>query len=241
MRKEASRTTTCEAQGKSDRTTVERRTWTLALAGKRGGAKGLLIGVGLLMGLSACPSLVSPADRVRGALERLSEEGTAIDLARDRSLRIPPGSIEAMAVDAGREDRGALEAFSQLAIEGRSGDVLVSYVGNERVRVRCTTSCRVEEPFAPRLAGVIEVLWARRDALVAEDLAAIIGMASADDRNPPPTLEELRAAAAREGVAWFIRVEGRTAVVGEAAGDGSQKRLSMIREEDGWAFSAGLP
>jgi len=197
--------------------------------------------VGLLLGLFGCPSLASPADRVRGALERLSEEGTALSLARERTLQIPTGRIEALAVDAGREERGALEAFSQLAIEGRSGEVVVSYVGNERIRVRCTTSCKVEEPFAPRLAGVLEALWARRDALAAGDLAAITALAAASDRNPPPTLEELRQAASRDAAAWFIRVEGRTAVVGEAAADGSQKRLGLIREADGWAFSAGLP
>jgi len=111
-------------------------------------------------------------------------------------------------------------------------------VGNERFRVRCAGSCRIDGPLAPRLAAVVEALLARRAALAAGDAAALASLARDETRLDP---DGLRAAAEREVAGWFIRVEGDEAVVGEAAADGKQRRLQLGRSGEAWLFSSGLP
>src|SRR5690606_3778686 len=53
--------------------------------------------------------------------------------------------------------------------------------------------------------------------------------------------EEVREAGARAARGWFVRVETDSAIVGEADPDGRQRRLRLLRTEDGWRFETGLP
>lgn len=204
----------------------------------RSGRWGLLAASLVLFG---CPSLSSPTDRIRSVIERLDAKGVTIELEDGGRLEIPPGRIRATAVDAGGSDASVLEAFVQLEIEGKVGGLLVSYVGNERIQARCTTSCELLGPFAPRLQGVLLALGARREALGARDRGALAALAEEGTQRPGPTIEEVEGAAARSPAGWFIRVMGEEAVVGEAAPDGSQKRLTLVRERDEWRFRSGLP
>src|SRR5690606_39456817 len=77
-------------------------------------------------------------------------------------------------MDAYARDGGELEGFAQLSIEGRVGEVALSYLGNERLLFRCgARECSVRGPLAPRLEGVVEALVARRRALEAVDRDAL--------------------------------------------------------------------
>lgn len=185
-----------------------------------------------------CTSLASPTEKARAALAEVASAGIEIPLAGGRILQIPAGKLEAVAVDAGPGTRSAFDAFGQLSLAGRIDGVPVSYVGNERFRIRCGGSCRIDGPLAPRLAAVVEALVARRDALAAGDAAALAALAGQEPRLDP---DEMRAAADREVAGWFIRVEGDEAVVGEASAGGKQKRLQLTRVGEAWRFSSGLP
>lgn len=196
------------------------------------------LALALLAAAFGCSSLASSPDRARAVLGKLGRTGVTIPLAGGRTLEIPPGKLEAMAVDAGPGDRRAFDAFGQLSLAGRIDGIPVSYVGNERFRIECGGSCRVEGPVAPRLAAVVEALLARRDALAAGDVAALSALAAKEPRIDP---DALRVAADREVAGWFIRVEGDEAVVGEAAPDGKQKRIQLARVGEAWRFSSGLP
>ena len=199
---------------------------------------GRFVALALVAAAFGCSSLASSPDRARAVLEELGRTGVTIPLAGGRSLVVPPGRLEAMAVDAGPGDRRAFDAFGQLSLSGRVDGIPVSYVGNERFRIECGRACRVEGPVAPRLAAVLEALLARRDALAAGDGAALSSLAAKEPRIDPGSL---RAAADREVGGWFIRVEGDEAVVGEAAPDGRQKRLQLARSGEAWRFASGLP
>ncbi|AKU90218.1 hypothetical protein [Vulgatibacter incomptus] len=202
------------------------------------GALPLLGAILVLLG-SGCTSLESPSDRARSALERLSSHGFSIPVDAGVSIDVPAGKLVATAVDAGSRKRGTLEAFGQLAIEGRVDGIPLSYVGNEKFLVSCSTTCSVDGALAPRLADVVRLLRARRAALHARDPAAVAALSSAE--LPSPTADELAAADGRGVAAWFIRVEGDSAVVGEAAVDGKQKRLALVRADGAWRFESGLP
>jgi len=197
-----------------------------------------LLALSLALFAAACSSLASSADRARAAIAEVADAGLAIPLADGRTLEIPAGHLEAVAVDVGPGTRRAFDAFAQLSLTGRIDGVPISYVGNERFRVRCAGSCRIDGPLAPRLAAVVEALLARRAALAAGDAAALASLARDETRLDP---DGLRAAAEREVAGWFIRVEGDEAVVGEAAADGKQRRLQLGRSGEAWLFSSGLP
>ncbi len=199
----------------------------------------LLLLLSLPILVAGCPTLASPADRARAALEALSREGVELPLSGGRSIQIPIGRIEATAVDTGARERSSFEAFGQLSIAGRVGEIPFSYVGNERFQVVCTTSCKVDGALAPRLVAVIEALLARRAALDARDPAAVAALAADGLRGSSP--DEISTAAERAVAAWFIRVEGNEAIVGEAGPDGGQKRLTLVGADGAWRFAAGLP
>jgi len=198
----------------------------------------LLLLASLASAVWGCTSLASPTEKARAAIAEAAGAGIEIPLTGGRILEIPAGKLEAVAVDAGPGTRNAFDAFGQLSLAGRIDGVPVSYVGNERFRIRCGRTCRIDGPMAPRLAAVVEALVARRDALAAGDPAALAALASTEPRIDP---EGMRAAADREVAGWFIRVEGDEAVVGEASPDGKQKRLQLVRAGDAWRFASGLP
>lgn len=195
--------------------------------------------VGILSLLLACTALESPRDRARKAVERFAADGLSVELASGDRLVVPPGGVKVLAMDAYARDGGELEGFAQLSIEGRVGKVALSYLGNERLLFRCgARECSVRGPLAPRLEGVVEALVARRRALEAVDRDALGRLAL-----EPVDLdeEEVRQAGSRAARGWFVRVETDSAIVGEADPDGRQRRLRLLRTEDGWRFETGLP
>lgn len=192
----------------------------------------------LLAMAGGCTQLASSADRARSALDELGAAGFTIPLADRGAIEVPPGKLEAVAVDVGPGSRGSFEAFAQLSITGRLDGVPLSYVGNERFRIRCDPACRVDGPVAPRLAAVAGALVARRAALAGGDPALLASLAAGEPRLEPDSLRE---AAERPAAGWFIRVEGDEAVVGEADPGGRQKRLQLVGEGGAWRFSSGLP
>lgn len=190
-----------------------------------------------LLLLTACTALESPRDRARKAVERLVEEGAAVELPSGETLAIE--GVEVLAMDAYSRERGGLQGFAQLSIEGRVGDVSISYLGNETLDFRCgASSCSVRGPLARRLEGVADALVLRRRALASQDALALSRLA-ADGR--PFTEEEVRGAAAREVAGYFVRVESDAAIVGEADAEGRQRRMRLRQKEGGWRFEAGLP
>lgn len=187
--------------------------------------------------LAGCTALESPRDRARKAVERRAEAGVSVELPSGARLEVE--RVEILAMDAYSRERSGLEGFAQFSIAAKVGEVPISYLGNERLRFRCgASSCSVEGPLASRLEGVAEALARRREALARGDAVALAALAK-DGR--PFTTAEIREAAARELEGWFVRVESDTAIVGEADGSGRQRRLRLVREEDGWRFEAGLP
>lgn len=187
----------------------------------------------------ACTALESPRDRARKAVERLGEAGLSIELPSGETLVVPPGGVEVLAMDAYALERGGLEGFAQLSIEGRVGEVQVSYLGNERLEFRCSASaCSVQGPLARRLEGVVETLLSRRRALEARDATALGRLAS----NPRPLADgEVREAAERPVRGWYVRVETDSAIVGEADPEGRQRRMRLRFVDGSWRFEAGLP
>jgi len=195
--------------------------------------------VGLLSLLLGCTALESPRDRARKAVERLAADGLTVELASGERLVVPPGGMKVLAMDAYPRDGGELEGFAQLSIEGRVGELSVSYLGNERVLFRCgAAGCSVRGPLAPRLEGVIEALVSRRRALEAGDGEALARLAL--EPIPLPE-EEVRQAATRAVRGWYVRVETDSAIVGEADLEGRQRRLCLRRVDGGWRFETGLP
>lgn len=190
-----------------------------------------------LLLLVACTALESPRDRARKAVERLAEEGLTVELAVGERLVVD--RVEVLAMDAYPRERAGLEGFAQLSIEGRVGEIPISYLGNEKLAFRCgASSCSVEGPLAQRLEGVAEALAARRRALERGDAVAL---AALDANGRPFSAEEVREAAAREVAGWFVRVESGSAIVGEADAEGRQRRLRLGKREGSWRFEAGLP
>jgi hypothetical protein len=171
-------------------------------------------------------------------VERLGEEGLSIELPSGENLAVPPGGVEVLAMDAYARD-GGLEGFAQLSIEGRVGELHVSYLGNERLEFRCSASaCSVQGPLARRLEGVVETLLARRRALEAGDAVALGRLAA----SPLPLADaEVREAAGRPVRGWYVRVESDSAIVGEADPEGRQRRMRLRFVDGSWLFEAGLP
>ncbi|HLV60767.1 MAG TPA: hypothetical protein VKY51_05125 [Fredinandcohnia sp.] len=190
-----------------------------------------------LLVLLSCTALESPRDRARKAVERRVEAGVVVELEGGERLVVE--RVEVLAMDAYRDERGGLEGFAQLAIEGKVGEIPISYLGNERIAFRCgSSSCSVDGPLARRLEGVAAALSARRRALAREDGPALSAL---DAEGRPFAHDEVRTAAARPVSAWYVRVESGSAIVGEADPEGRQRRLRLVEREGGWRFEAGLP
>lgn len=186
----------------------------------------------------ACTVLESPRQRATRAVERLGEAGIELPLAAEATLRIPPGGVEVLAMDAYATEGGALDAFAQLSVDGTVGRVEVSYLGNERLALSCgARRCEIEGELAARLRGVLEALVQRQQALRARDVGALSRLAAAPGPMAP---EDLERQAGREVAAWYIRVETDSAIVGEADPAGAQRRLHLRDEGDGWRFVGGL-
>jgi hypothetical protein len=201
----------------------------------------LALGI-LAAGLASCTALESPRQRATHAVERLGAAGLSLRIADEEVLHIPAGGIEVLAMDAYPTERGSLEAFAQLSVdgsvEGAMGPVAVSYLGNERLALRCgARRCEVEGELAGRLQGVVEALARRQLALRSQDLVALTSLAA----SPGPIDEDaLRRGGERAVASWFIRVETDSAIVGEAGPDGAQRRLHLREGPGGWRFVGGL-
>lgn len=189
--------------------------------------------------LLACTPFESPSQRARTAVERVADQGITLGLPSGGELRIPPGGLAVLAMDAYKRDGGGLQAFAQLSLEGEVGGVSISYLGNEKMEFSCgARACSLRGPLADRLVEVAAALVERRRALEEADLQ---GLARLSLRPGPVDPDAVRQEASREARAWFVRVENEEAVVGEAGPDGVQRRLLLRRGQEGWRFAGGVP
>lgn len=193
----------------------------------------------LLLAAGGCSQLKSPDARARDAVAAASAEGFALRVD-GATLDVPPGKLVATSVTTAPLDEGRLRTFGRVSLEGRLDGTPISYVGDERFVVRCAARCALEGSPAPRLAGLLEVLLARREALAAGDRQRLIDL-SVPDARPQLARADLRAAAAREPGGWFIRIDRDEALVGEAVKGGGQRQLILRSEGAGWRFVSGLP
>lgn len=192
----------------------------------------------LLCVLTACTAFESPRKQAADAVERWAATEARLPLQDGRNLTIPAGRMQVSGLDAFRLGGGAIEAFGQVSLEGRVGEIPISYLGNERIDVLCTRTCELQGAPLDRLREVMELLLTRRESLESGEMGKLEQLAT----DPAPVQEEaFRQAAQRRPAAWFIRVEGDEAVVGEADAAGRQKRLLLRKDERGWRFQAGLP
>jgi hypothetical protein len=148
-------------------------------------------------------------------------------------------------------------ALSTLDFEGTLGSIQVSSLGVERIPFeRSGTQWRPRSGLAPRLAGVIAALEARRQALEAGDAAKLVGLAASPETGRAAQDELLRRAASAPKplnhiCAWYIRLERNRALVTEdyRIGEGSAehppkekgtRRLTLERQGPQFLFSGSL-
>lgn len=105
--------------------------------------------------LAGCAALEAPDDRARAALGAASARGFTLDIPGSPPLRVPPGKLVFTEIHAEEGERGTLQVFGQLSLEGWVGERPVSYVGAEALRVTCRRTCQVEGTAVPRLGGVL--------------------------------------------------------------------------------------
>jgi len=157
-------------------------------------------------------------------------------------------------VDADDEEAFAL---STLDFEGMLGSVHVSSLGVERIPFeRYGTQWRPRSSLAPRLAGVVAALEARRQALESGDVGKLVVLAASPEGGRTAQDELLRRAASAPQplhhiCAWYIRLERNQALVTEEyrIGEGSAerppkekgtRRLTLERQGSQFLFSGSL-
>lgn len=184
-----------------------------------------------------CTALENPRTLALEAVEAWAESERVLPLADDSELQLPAGRLRISGLQAWRKEGGRIEAFGKVSAEGRAAGRPFSYLGNERLELRCRRDCELQEAPIARMREVLGALVARQDALRAGDRDALNGLAESPE---PLDAEAVEAAAQRGVAAWFIRVEGDEAIVGEADEEGQQRRLLLRRGEEGWRFRTGL-
>lgn len=193
-----------------------------------------------LAGSLACTPLESDDTRARQALASLSETGWEVLLPGGARIEVPPGRIEGMAVTAVPRERGELVASGRISLEGRLDGIPFSYLGDERFLVSCKGRCGIEGSPAPELEQVLQRLRERRRALEADDVVALAALATEEGKREI-TEGDPATSRSRGARAWFIRVDREVALVGEAGGEGEQRKLVLRKEGADWRFVSGLP
>lgn len=155
--------------------------------------------------VAGCPALEAPDDRARSALAELSERGFTVAIAGSEPLRVPPGKLAYTGVHAEEGERGTLQVFGQLSLEGWVGERPVSYLGAERFLVECGRRCEVAGTAVPRLAEVLAVVGPGADArgtggwfIRVERDTALVGETSRDGTRARRDL-------VREGDRWVAK------------------------------------
>ena len=147
-------------------------------------------------------------------------------------------------------------ALSTLDFEGTLASVHVSSLGVERIPFeRRGTQWQPRTGLAPRLAGVVAALEARRQALESGDVAKLVVLAASPEAGRAAKDALLgRAASAPQPLhhicAWYIRLERNQALVTEdyRIGEGSERppkqkgttRLTLERQGSQFLFSGSL-
>jgi hypothetical protein len=130
--------------------------------------------------------------------------------------------------------------------QGRVGGIHVGYIGGEAVGLKHANGrWEVDQGvWLPRLAGVLEVLR-RRDEAIEHGDGASLGALAMDAGQVAAALPKPEVLPAVR--AWLVRVEGEGAVVSEVsqgAGDAgtppTTHRLELHRQGNGWRFTSGL-
>ena len=159
---------------------------------------------------------------------------TVLEVPGHAPLRIPAGAFRAVNVTAHEEGTGRLLASGQISLEGRVGDVVVTYLGSERVAVSCGRTCEVDGAVAPRLSAVLAALQARAAALAAR--ARTPRAAPAAPGTPVGAPGE-----APTPATWIVRVDREKAEVGEAPDGGTPRILRLVQDGERYRFESGLP
>jgi hypothetical protein len=176
----------------------------------------------------------TPEGAVQDRIAGLARQGVALPVGTERA-QFPSLSISEVTVDLdGPHARALFHAEGQ----GRLGDIHVGYIGGEAVALARGGGWEAERGvWLPRLAGVLEALRQRDEALARGDGAALAALAL--DAGPiqpvPPRPSPVRA--------WLIRIEGEGAQVSEVSGEGTAqttRRLELRHRANGWRFASGL-
>jgi hypothetical protein len=119
----------------------------------------------LLLLLTGCPALRSPEERARIAVGHLEHEGYRHTLQDGGGIAVAPGDFHLKEPTVIPGDLGGLAVFGQVSADGRLDGTPFSYLGTERMTVRCSGGdCQVADDPTPRLSGVLAALRARSAA-----------------------------------------------------------------------------
>jgi hypothetical protein len=186
---------------------------------------------------------------VEDRLALLARQGTAIPVGAGR-VEFPSLQVSEITIDL---DGAHARALFRAEGQGRLGDIHVGYIGGEAIALVHGRAGWEPEGglWLPRLAGVLDALRRRNEALSRGDRAALAALALDPKQSPlaPSEVEGRGTSSLRSPRAWLIRIEGEGAVVSEVSepsgsggkdGAGATRRLELRRQGTGWRFASGL-
>jgi hypothetical protein len=189
--------------------------------------------------VAGCPgATTTPQGAVEARLALVAKQGVFLPVGADR-VQFPSLELSEVTVDV---DAAHARVLFRAEGQGRVAQIHVGYIGGEAVGLTHSSSGWEAENgiWLPRVAGVLDALQRRDQALAHGDGAALAALSLDGGTTATPT------ATKRPPVrAWLVRIEGEGATVSEvseglAAGPDTTKRLELHQTGNGWRFTSSL-